>query len=132
MKKVIVLTMVIMLLSACAGKSNTVSKNNYFDKTRDATETILTCLSENNADGIKKLLSQKTKNLPDIDTKIQAILDYFDGKVVSYNEEKKSVGKTSGSKDDGVWTEISAYGHIPEIVIEGADGTTCSIKLPED
>jgi len=164
-KKVILLitAMVMILLSSCSSKNNTNIKNDYFNKTMKATETILTCLSENNAEGIKKLLCQRTKELPDIDEKIQAMLNYFDGKVVSYNEGKKSVKKTSGSKDDDVWTEISAFGHIPEIVtdtgkkykelyifycaidakepdlvgvyaivIEGADGTKCSIKLPED
>ncbi|MFA6940747.1 MAG: DUF5104 domain-containing protein [Clostridiaceae bacterium] len=118
MKKVILLIMAIMLLSSCSCIKNTGSKNNYFDKTMNATETILNCLSENNADGIKELLCQRTKELPDIDKQIQAMLDYFDGKVVSYNNEKKSVKKTSASKDDGVWTEISAYGHIPEIVTD--------------
>lgn len=160
MKKVIALAMVMILLCSCSGKNN---KNDYFNKTMNASKTILTCLSENNADGIKKLLCQRTKNLPDIDKQIQTMLVYFDGKVVSYNKNEMSVDETSGSKDDGVWTEVSAYGHIPEIVtdtgkkykelfifycaidakepdlvgvyaivIEGADGTKCSIRLPED
>lgn len=163
MKKVIALTMVMMLLSACNSKNNTGKKVDYFNETMNATNTILTYLSENNADGIKELLCQRTKRLPDIDKQIQAMLDYFDGKVVSYNKEKRSVGKTSASKDDLVMTEIWSYGEFPEIVtdkgkkykklligycainakepdlvgvfnviIEGSDGTKCSIKIPED
>lgn len=107
--------MVMILLSSCSGKNN---KNDYFNKTMNASKTILTCLSENNADGIKKLLCQRTKRMPDIDKQIQAMLVYFDGKVVSYNKNEMSVDETSGSKDDGVWTEVWAYGHIPEIVTD--------------
>ena len=108
----ILLMLALVLLSGCANKH----EPGYFDQTVQASDMVLTYLSENNAEGIKELFCSRAKELPDIDEQIQGMLDYFDGKMVSY--DKKVVERTSYSKDDYVLTEISAYGQIGGIVTD--------------
>lgn len=81
-----------------------------------ATETILDCLSEKDVAGIKEQLSLQTSSLSDIDKQIQAMIDTFDGKITSYNEDLKSISYNSGIKKEGIWVELEAEGSIPEIV----------------
>lgn len=121
-------------------KNETKSKYNddYITPTLQAMEAVYTCLSENDAEGIKDLLCPRAKELPDVDVEIQAVFAYFGGKLVSYDEGKRTVtvDRLSGAKDDFVWTETTAYGFLPGIVNDAGieydlSLTYCSVDVRE-
>lgn len=112
--KIVLLLLVALQLTACA-KHNT---DNYFDKTSYAVESVYESIKNKDADGIKKLLCDRLRNLPDVDQQIENFFDSIDGNVISADLESETVEKSSSSKDAYEYTEISAIGEIPSVITD--------------
>src|SRR5574344_500369 len=114
MKKIATLLLIIIFINFCfSGCLDFKEHEDYFTKTRDVTMTVYSCVQNKDADGIKKLLCDRLRNLPDIDQQIQKFFDSIDGNVVSADIKNSSVSKSSSSKDAYEYTEISAIAKIP-------------------
>ena len=55
---------------------------------------VIRCLSEDDTEGLKNMFCVETQNSKDLDEQIEAGMEFFDGKVLSYNEPICSGGES--------------------------------------
>lgn len=88
--------------------SNIFQGKTYYAK--QTAEKILQCLDDDDTNGLKNLLSEETQSLSDIDTQIQAAIEFYQGKTVSHG----NIG-VSDSVRHGDINWVAVYPHIQSI-----------------
>ena len=112
LKCFVVIISFLLLLTGC--KVNTNSQEYQANLILDE---LLVALENDDALAIKEMFAEDAQNSIDLDTQIEEMLEYFDGKVISYEK----IGTVAGgeSYDDGVLT-YSRVGNArtPKIVTD--------------
>lgn len=86
-------TLAAMSLTSCLKASDSQSEYNYVKEYMDK---IVACLDNGDTDGLRKLFSSYVQNSSEtLDSKIQEILEYYEG---TFKEYKRISGIASGEK----------------------------------
>jgi len=79
-------------------------------------EKVLKYLDNDDAEELKSMFCEKTISLtPDLDEKIEAAMDFYEGKTVSHGNILGSEGETV---DNGVTTKLDMEPHITDIKVD--------------
>jgi len=97
LKCFVVIISFLLILTGCGVKADSQEKqaNLILDE-------LIVALENEDASAIKEMFAEDVQNSIDLDTQIEEMLEYFDGKVISYEK----IGTVAGgeSYDDGVLT----------------------------
>ncbi len=126
MKKLFLIIILCLFLSAC-NKSNVFQDSNTHSQEKEANlilSNLLTYLENNDTSAIKDLFADNLIiNSDTLDNEIQQMVEYFDGKVISY----KKIGTVAGEisyRDGKVTYSVASNAHTNEIVTD-----SCTYKL---
>jgi hypothetical protein len=120
------LLIIIIILCSFFPSSCGISYISTDNEQRKIAEKIMEYLNEGNGEGLKSLFCQYSLDLPDIDEQIQEAVNYFESRIVSFDEFKRADSEGS-SIDDGVITMIRTSGSIRNICTD--DEMIYSIKF---
>jgi len=93
-----------------------------FITTRDSkpmSEKVLKYLDTDDVEGLKSMFCEKTiSETPDLDEQIEAAMDFYKGKTVSY---RGILGTEGESVDNGVTTKLRMNPHITDIETDAGE-----------
>ena len=108
---ILMTTIMSVVLVGCNGVVMDVTK-----ETQQA-EDVFNYLKDKDAEGLKSLFCDKIiESSEDLDDQIKEAMDFFDGKIVSY--EQISSGSGGSSNRNGKTVELSATPHIKGIITD--------------
>ena len=100
MKKIATLILAVLLLinfSSCLNPATSLFKSDS-DQATERAAVLFTAIENKDKQACEKLFAKKVRNSQDFDKQIEELFEYFDGKVVSYEENGL---QTSSSSEEG-------------------------------
>lgn len=107
---------IIVMTSGCgvAKKiANSVLEHTSQPTNLEMSQEVLDCFDDNSAENLKELFCNKTKGIDGIDEQIQDGFDFFEGNVISFDENV--LGSEEESIDHGTTEELCRTLHIEDI-----------------
>jgi hypothetical protein len=106
------------------GELTTASKEGSLE----ISQNIVKCFNENNVQGLKTLLCNKTQNLSDIDEQIQAGFDIINGNIISFDENDLNVSEGQ-SISNGTTTKLDRIWSINDITTDSSETYSISVRI---
>jgi hypothetical protein len=82
---------------------------------RNMTEAILQALDDHDSETLKGMFCEYARELPELDQQIQAAMDFYEGKLVSYDKDDSILGGGGYKEIEEIITLIATGGAVYDI-----------------
>ena len=126
MKKIATLILAVLLLinfSSCLNPTTSLFKSDS-DQATERAAVLFTAIENKDKQACEKLFAKKVRNSQDFDKQIEELFEYFDGKVVSYEENGL---QTSSSSEEGEQSKEYYRVALLDVIYDDFDSDNCGI-----